>query len=205
MLTRDRGTIVQIGSALAYRAIPLQSAYGGAKHAMQGFTESLRSELIHDGSNVRITMVQLPAVNTPQFRWVKSRLPNEAQPVPPIYQPEVAAEAIFYAAHHDRRQFVLGFQNALIIGLNKLAPGIGDRYLAMTGYKSQQTDQPRDRDRPHNLWEPVPGDQGAHGVFDDRSKETSWQLWANMHSRTLALLTAALAGAIFTIARRKSE
>ena len=205
MLTRDRGTIVQIGSALAYRAIPLQSAYCGAKHAMQGFTESLRSELIHDGSNVRITMVQLPAVNTPQFRWVKSRLPNEAQPVPPIYQPEVAAEAIFYAAHHDRRQFVLGFQNALIIGLNKLAPGIGDRYLAMTGYKSQQTDQPRDRDRPHNLWEPVPGDQGAHGVFDDRSKETSWQLWANMHSRTLALLTAALAGAIFTIARRKSE
>jgi NAD(P)-dependent dehydrogenase (short-subunit alcohol dehydrogenase family) len=194
MLPRDRGTIVQVGSALAYRGIPLQAAYCAAKHAVQGFTESLRSELIHDDSGVHITMVQLPALNTPQFRWVKSRLPEEAQPVPPIYQPEVAARAIHYAAHARRRQVWVGWPTVKAIAGNKVAPGYGDRYLAKHGYASQQTDRPRDVDRPHNLWEPVPGDHGAHGAFDDRARGRSPQLWANMHRKAVLLGGAALAG-----------
>src|SRR5436853_678126 len=148
MLPRDRGKIIQIGSALAYRGIPLQSAYCGAKHAIQGFTESVRAELIHDKSNVKITMVQLPAVNTPQFGWVKSRLPHKAQPVPPIYQPEVAAEAIVWAAHHPRREFYLGLSTVRAIIGNKLVPGLGDWYLARIGYAAQQTDEPEDTHRP---------------------------------------------------------
>lgn len=162
MLPRDQGVIIQVGSALAYRGIPLQSAYCGAKHAIQGMTESLRSELIHDQSKVRLTMVHLPAVNTPQFGWVKSRLPNKAQPVPPIYQPEVAAEAVYWAAYHDRREITVGLQNVIILWGNKFFPGLGDWYLARTGYDSQQTDEPRDPDRPHNLWRPAPGRQGRY-------------------------------------------
>src|SRR5256714_10908931 len=160
MLPRDRGTIVQVGSALAYRGIPLQAAYCGAKHAIQGFTESLRCELLHDESRVHVTMVQLPAMNTPQFDWVKSRMPREPQPVPQIYEPEIAADAIVWAATHRRRELSVGAPTAVAIWGNKIASGLFDRYLAKTGYDAQQTDQPADPARPHNLWTPVPGDHG---------------------------------------------
>src|SRR3989441_6996336 len=163
MLPRNRGSIVQVGSALAYRGIPLQAAYCGAKHAIQGFTESLRCELLHDESRVHVTMVQLPAMNTPQFDWVKSRMPREPQPVPPIYQPEIAADAIVWAAAHRRRELSVGAPTAAAIWINKIASAFLDRYLAKTGYDAQQTDQPADPARPHNLWRPVPGDHGAHG------------------------------------------
>src|SRR5881227_288395 len=143
MLPRDRGVIVQVGSALAYRGIPLQAAYCAAKHAVQGFCDSLWCELLHDKSNVKITMVQMPALNTPQFGWVKSRLPNKAQPVPPIYQPEVAAEAIYWAAHHYERSVDVGASTSIVVWANKFVPGFGDWYLGKTGYKSQQTNEPR--------------------------------------------------------------
>jgi short-subunit dehydrogenase len=187
MLPRDRGTIVQVGSALSYRAIPLQSAYCGAKHAMRGFTDSVRTELMHDGSNVHITMVQLPAVNTPQFNVSKTTLPKHPQPVPPIYQPEVPAQAIYWAAHHRRREVRVGLSSTIVIAGNKLLPGLGDWYLARTGYDSQQTDQPVDKDRPDNLYQPVPGDHGAHGNFDEQAHEESPQLWATEHLGLLAL------------------
>ena len=166
MLPRDRGIIIQVGSALAYRGIPLQSAYCAAKHAIQGFCDSLRCELIHDGSRVRLTMVQMPALNTPQFGWVKSRLPRRPQPVPPIFQPEVAAEAIVWAADHDRRELYVGWPTVKAIVGDKVAPGLLDHYLARHGVERQMTDEPEDPDRPDNLWEPVPGDHGAHGRFD---------------------------------------
>lgn len=194
MLPRDHGSIVQVGSALAYRGIPLQAAYCAAKHAIQGFNDSLWAELLHDGSHVQVTMVQLPALNTPQFGWVKSRLPNQAQPVPPIYQPEVAAAAIVWAAHHQQRELIVGGQNALIIWGNKFLPRFGDWYLAKTGYAGQQTNAPRDPHRPHNLWEPLPGDHGAHGAFDDRAKDHSWQLWAATHLRELTLAALTVIG-----------
>ncbi|HJQ28831.1 MAG TPA: SDR family oxidoreductase, partial [Rubrobacter sp.] len=172
MLPRNRGTVVQVGSALAFRAIPLQAPYCGAKHAIRGFTNSVRTELEHDGSDVHITMVELPAVNTPQFDHCKTRLPNQPQPVPPIYQPEVPARAIYWAAHHRRRDLYLGGSSVAVIIGNKLLPGLGDRYLARTGYDSQQAGEPVDPNRPDNLFEPVPGDQGAHGRFDDQSSDT---------------------------------
>jgi short-subunit dehydrogenase len=187
MLPRDRGTIVQVGSALSYRAIPLQSAYCGAKHAMRGFTDSVRTELLHDGSNVHITMVQLPAVNTPQFNVSKTTLPKHPQPVPPIYQPEVPARAIYWAAHQRRREVRVGLSSTIVIAGNKLLPGLGDRYLARTGYDSQQTNQPVDENRPDNLYKPVAGDHGAHGDFDEESHEESPQLWATEHLGLLAL------------------
>ena len=202
MLPRDRGTIVQVGSALAHRSIPLQSAYCAAKHAMQGFTESLRCELIHDKSEVRVTMVQLPALNTPQFGWVKSRLPRKAQPVPPIFQPEVAAEAIYFAAHHPRREFYVGWSSATAIIANKIAPGLLDHFLARTGYDSQQYDGAEDPKRAYNLWEPVPGDHGAHGDFNARAKKSSAFLWMSEHRGWLMLIAAAVALvtiAIFTV------
>jgi short-subunit dehydrogenase len=181
MLPRDRGIIVQVGSALAYRGIPLQSAYCGAKHAIQGFTESLRCELIHDRSNVKVTMVQMPGMNTPQFGWVKNRLPRKPQPVPPVYQPEIAAEAIYHAAHHYRREWYVGGSTAIVIPGNKLAPGLGDRYLAKTGIDSQQTDEPADPNALNNLYEPVPGDHGAHGRCDHRAHDFSLQWWMDQH------------------------
>jgi len=198
MLPRNRGTIVQVGSTLAYRGIPLQAAYCGAKHAIQGWHESLRCELLHDKSDVRVTMVQMPAVNTPQFNWVLSKLPKHAQPVPPIYQPEVAAKAVLYAADHPkRREYWVGGTTAATLIANAVAPGLLDRYLARTGFKSQQTDQPRSKDRPANLWEPADGrdgkDYGAHGSFDDKSTTRSYQLWGSQHHG--ALYAAALAGA----------
>ena len=192
MLPRDRGVIVQVGSALAYRGIPLQSAYCAAKHAVQGFCDSLRCELLHDKSHVRLTMVQLPALNTPQFGWVKSRLARKAQPVPPIFQPEVAAEAIYFAAHNPRREFYVGLPSVEAIVANKIAPGFLDHYLARTGYDSQQYDGAEDRNRPDNLWQPVPGDHGAHGAFDARARSWSPQLWASEHRTLISLAALAL-------------
>ena len=199
MLRRDRGCIIQVGSALAYRSIPLQSAYCGAKHAVEGFTQSVRCELLHDKSNVRITMVQLPAMNTPQFSWVKSRLPRKPQPVPPIYQPEIAAEAIVYAVQHDRREIQVGLPTVVAIEANKIIPGMIDQYLARTNYEAQQTDVPVEADRRDNLWSPVPGDHGAHGSFDNRSHDFSPQAWLNTHRTWLLLagVTGAVFGALF--------
>jgi NAD(P)-dependent dehydrogenase (short-subunit alcohol dehydrogenase family) len=199
MLPRDRGVIVQVGSALAYRGIPLQSAYCGAKHAIQGFCDSLRSELIHDKSQVRVTMVQLPAMNTPQFEWVKSRLPNKPFPVPPIFQPEVGAEAVHFAAHNDRREMYVGFPTVKAIVGDKLVPGYADHYLARNGYDSQQRDEPDDPDRPFNLWEPVPGDHGAHGPFDELSSSWSLQAWASENRNWLMMAGAGLAGLLLGI------
>ncbi len=197
MEPRNRGTIVQVGSALAYRGIPLQSAYCGAKHAIQGFNESLRCELLHEGSGIKNTMVQMPAVNTPQFGWVLSRLPRKAQPVPPIYQPEVAARGVLYAADHPhRREYWVGGSTMATLAANAIAPGLLDRYLARTGFGSQQTPQDRDPDQPVNLWEPADAERdfGTHGTFGGRSKAQSKQLWASQHHGLLGA-TAAVATA----------
>jgi NAD(P)-dependent dehydrogenase (short-subunit alcohol dehydrogenase family) len=207
MLPRDRGTVVQVGSALAYRGIPLQSAYCGSKHALQGFHESLRTELLHDRSNVHVTMVQMPAVNTPQFSWVLSRLPKQAQPVAPIYQPELAARAVLYAADHPkRREYWVGGSTMATLAANAVAPGLLDRYLARTAFAGQQTDQPRDPGQPANLWQPADGDQGhdfgAHGIFDDRSSPRSWQLWASHHHGTVGGLATGALLALAASARR---
>jgi short-subunit dehydrogenase len=193
MLPRDRGAIIQVGSALAYRGIPLQSAYCAGKHAVQGFCDSLRSELIHDHSNVKLTMVQMPALNTPQFDWVKSRLPRKAQPVPPIYQPEVAAEAIYHAAHHFRREWYVGFSTCVAIVGNKMLPALGDWYLGRQGYDAQQYDGKRDPNQPNNLESPVDEnkDHGAHGDFDDRAMDYSLQVWADQGRDWILLAGAA--------------
>jgi NAD(P)-dependent dehydrogenase (short-subunit alcohol dehydrogenase family) len=198
MRPRDRGTIVQVGSALGERSIPLQSAYCGAKHAINGFTSSLRCELRHQNSGVHVTVVQMPAVNTPQFSWVRSRLPKQPQPVPPIYQPEVAARGVLYAADHpQRRQYWVGASTAATLLANRVAPAVLDRYLARTGYDSQQTDQPTEPGRPDNLLQPVDGgsghDFGPHGAFDDRSHDRSQQLWMSQHARASAGLVAGAA------------
>lgn len=199
MRPRNHGTIVQVSSALAFRSIPLQSAYCASKHAIAGFTESLLSELIHDKSNIHVTMVHLPAVNTPQFDWVKSRMPNQPQPVPPIFQPEVAAHAIHWAAHHRRRDVTVGWPSVKAIVADKLVPGIADRVLASKGYSGQQTDEPDDPTRPDNLWAPIPGDHGAHGRFDSRARSFSSQLWATTHLGAVALVAGLLtSGAAFT-------
>lgn len=200
MAERDAGTIVQVGSPLAYRAIPLQSPYCGAKHAIRGFTDSLRCELLYEGSRVHLTMLQLPAVNTPQFDWCKSRLPNHPQPVSPIFQPEVPARAIVWAASHRRREVNVGYPSAETIWLNKFVPGWGDRYLASHGYDGQQTDEPIDPERPYNLFEPVAGDHGAHGNFDQRAVDRSWQWWITTHRRWIAGAAAGLAAVIAGIA-----
>ncbi|MGE5205307.1 MAG: SDR family oxidoreductase [Chlamydiota bacterium] len=193
MLPRHRGTIVQVGSALAYRSIPLQAAYCASKHAVLGFHASLRTELLHDKSKVQVTMVQMPALNTPQFGWVKSRLPRKAQPVPPIFQPEVGARAIYYAAHHPRREYYVGHSTVQAIFGNKLAPGLLDRYLARTAYQAQQHDGREDPQRPNNLWQALPGDHGAHGSFSRRARGYSIESWLESHRLLLGL--AGLAGA----------
>jgi NAD(P)-dependent dehydrogenase (short-subunit alcohol dehydrogenase family) len=206
MLPRDRGVIVQVGSALAYRGIPLQSAYCAAKHAIQGFCDSLRSELIHDKSNVRVTMVQLPAMNTPQFSWVKSRLPRKPQPVPPIYQPEIGAEAVLFAAHNDRREMYVGYPTVEAIVADKISPGFADWYLAESGYDAQQTEESVEPDRRDNLWEPVPGDHGTHGTFGDRAVSTSPQLWLSKNRNWLALAGGGLAALIIgALSKRKQS
>ena len=189
MKPRRRGTIVQVGSALAYRGIPLQSGYCGAKHAIQGFTEAVRCELLHDHSDIHITMVQMPAVNTPQFSWVLSRLPRHPQPVPPIYQPEVAARAVVHAAEHpQRREYWVGATTAATMLANSVVPGLLDRYLGRTGFGSQQTSEASAPDRPANLWDPADReeDYGAHGEFDERSHASSPQWWATTHRGYLA-------------------
>ena len=193
MRPRDRGIIIQVGSALAYRGIPLQSAYCAAKHAIQGFCDSLRSELIHDGSRVRLTAIHLPAINTPQFRWVKSRLPRKGQPVPPIFQPEVPADAIVWASHHSRREIWLGWPTVKAILGDRVMPGLLDHYLARWGYDGQQGDEPEDPNRPHNLWEPVDAaeDRGAHGVFDARAQ--NWSAQWSLNKRRGWLIAGAVA------------
>jgi hypothetical protein len=204
MRPRNAGTIVQVGSALSERAIPLQSAYCGAKHGINGFTESLRCELLHEHSDVRVTVVQMPAVNTPQFSWVLSRLPRHPQPVPPIYQPEVAAHGVVYAADHPRRkQYWVGGSTVVTLLAQKLAPALLDRYLAKTGFGAQQTYQEVPLgSRPDNLFDPADGsqghDHGAHGIFDDRSHDRSWQLYASHHPALAGGLAAgaALAGSL---------
>ncbi|MGA7126880.1 MAG: SDR family oxidoreductase [Chthoniobacterales bacterium] len=196
MLPRDRGIIIQVGSALAYRGIPLQASYCASKHAIQGFMDSLRSELIHDKSQVWVTMVQMPAMNTPQFDWVKSRLRKKAQPVPPIYQPEVGAKAVVYASRHRRREIFVGMPTIKAIIGNRLFPGLLDRYLANTAFEGQQTGEPENPDRPFNLYEPLAGDHGAHGRFDSQARTTSSQLWTDLHRD--ALIAVVLCG-VFTI------
>lgn len=203
MTARDHGTIVQVGSALSYRSIPLQSAYCGAKHAIRGFTDSVRVELMHDESNVHITMVQLPAVNTPQFDISKAQLPNHPQPVPPIYQPEIPAEAIYWAAHQRRREVHVGLSSLIAIHGNKVAPWFAEWYLSRAGYDSQQTDEPIASNRQDNLYAPVPGDHGAHGSFDDQSRASSPQLWANKHRGLLAAAGLGLVGAAVAGVLRK--
>jgi len=208
MKPRDRGTIVQVGSALGYRAIPLQSAYCGAKHAVNGFTESVRTELLHDHSSVKISIVQMPAVNTPQFSWVRSRLPRHAQPVPPIYQPEVAAEAVMFAAGHpDRKEYWAGGSTAAtILGQKFIAPLL-DRYLAHSGYGAQQTGQPEKPGRPDNLWQPVdqpPGsDKGAHGEFDSRSRARSRHDGLSEVTESAGSAVTRAFGSLITTARKK--
>jgi NAD(P)-dependent dehydrogenase (short-subunit alcohol dehydrogenase family) len=201
MRPRDRGTIVQVGSALSYRAIPLQASYCASKFAIRGFVDSLRCELIHDKSGVQVTTVHLPALNTPQFGWVRSRLPFHPQPVPPIYQPEVAARAIVRAASHPRREYWIGAPTPATILGNAIAPGLLDRYLARTNFEAQQTDQPVDPDRPDNLVAPAPGEQAAHGIFDAKAKDRSVQAQLSMHRRVA--VGAASGAALFVLARRR--
>ena len=202
MRARNRGTIVQVGSALAYRAIPLQAPYCGAKFAIRGFTDALRSELLHDRSRIHVTMVQMPALNTPQFDWCRTRMPREPQPVPPIFQPEVAARAIVWAAHHRRRELLVGAPTLKAVWLNKFIPGLLDRYLARFGYSSQESPVPVAPGRRDNLFEPVPGDFGAHGRFDAESRPASIELWLTTH-RTLELMAVAgVAGAAFALRNR---
>lgn len=189
MRERDSGHIVQVSSALGYRSIPLQSAYCAAKHAIVGFTESLHSELLHDRLRIHLSMVHMPALNTPQFSWVRSRLAHEAQPVPPIFQPELAADAVLWAAKHRRRDVTVGWPTWKAIVGEKFIPRLIDRYLARVGFKAQQTDEPRHA-KPDNLWQPLPGDRGAHGSFDDRSRRHSFQLWLSTHRAMLGLLGA---------------
>jgi short-subunit dehydrogenase len=195
MRPRDRGTIVNVGSALAYRAIPLQSAYCGAKYAVRGFTDALRTELMHDGSHVHLTMVHLPAMNTPQFDWGLNRMGRQTQPVPPVFQPEVASAAIVFAAEHRRRELWVGMPTVKAILGNRLAPWLLDRVLAKTGYASQLTEQPRQADAPANLFHSVPGPYGAHGRFDAQARPVSPEFFASRHRGALLGGLLALAGA----------
>jgi short-subunit dehydrogenase len=202
MLPRNRGKIILVGSALAYRGIPLQSAYCGAKHGIHGFFESLRCELLHDKSNIGLCMVQLPAMNTTQFDFVKNRLPNKAKPMGKIYDPEIAAKAVVYAAAHHRREIFVGSTTVKAIWGNKFIPEYLDYYLARTGYEGQQTRQPEDPDKKDNLWDPLPGDHGVHGLFSRDSNRFSSEYWASSHKALIGALafTAAILG--FSLGRR---
>ena len=208
MLPRNRGHIIQVGSALAYRGIPLQAAYCASKHAIQGFMDSLRAELIHDKSRIVAVMVQMPALNTPQFDWCRNKLPHKSQPVPPIYQPEIAAEAIVFASKNTRREIYVGLPTVIAVIGNKLFPRLGDWYLGRTGVKGQQTSERADHGKPDNLYEPVGGDPGAHGRFDDRAHTFSPQLWTSLHRDWvvggLLLGLAATVGGLLLVNKRKS-
>lgn len=207
MRRRDRGTIVQVSSALAYRSIPLQSAYCGAKHALVGFMDALRSELIHEYSHIHLTSVQMPALNTPQFGWARNKMPNRPQPVPPIFQPEVAADAILFAASHHRRNVPVGLPTWKAEWGQKFFPGLLDRYLGRMGYSGQQTSEPDPHDAPDNLFEPVDGDPGAHGSFDKRARTYSAALWFEEHRGPVVgtiLLASALAALGWYGARSRS-
>jgi NAD(P)-dependent dehydrogenase (short-subunit alcohol dehydrogenase family) len=201
MLPRNRGTIVQVGSALAFRGIPLQAAYCAAKHAIQGFTDSLRTELLHDRSAVRVVSVHMPALNTPQFEWMKTRMPRKPQPVPPIYQPELAADAVLWAVDHDDPEIWVGSSTVLTILGDRVVPRVVDRHLARKGYGAQQHDGLVEPDREDNLWQPVGGDHGAHGAFDARARTRSLQfsLWKR---RRWVALAAGVLGAAMTMRRR---
>jgi NADP-dependent 3-hydroxy acid dehydrogenase YdfG len=204
MRVRDRGIVVQVGSALSYRAIPLQAAYCGAKFAIRGFTDSIRTELMADRSRVRITMVQLPGVNTTQFNWCRSKLPDHPMPVPPIYQPEIPAEAVYWAAQHDRRELWVGASAVGAILGNKLAPWLADRYLARTAIKGQQVaEMPVAPDRPDNLYEPVPSLAATHGIFDGQAKARSPQLWATTHRGALAFALVSIGAGALVGARQR--
>jgi len=199
MLPRNKGSIVFVGSALAYRGIPLQSAYCAAKHATQGFFDSLRTELLHDNSNIKISMVQLPAMNTTQFKFVKSRLPNKPRPMGTIYQPEIAAELIEKASREGRREYYMGWPTVKAIIGDKLAPWYADLVLASTGYEGQMTSEPEDPDRKDNLWEPLPGDHGAHGTFGNASESFSPLTWASVNKRAIAASVLFFAGVAFLL------
>jgi NAD(P)-dependent dehydrogenase (short-subunit alcohol dehydrogenase family) len=203
MTARDRGVLIQVGSALAYRGIPLQAAYCGSKHAMVGFTESVITELLHDHSKVRVAMVQMPALNTIQFNWVKSKLPHHPQPVPPIYQPEVGAAAVLHVAEHPRRNTWVGAMTAGTILGNRVIAPLLDRYLARTGYDGQQSPEDHRPQLGDNLYGPVPGDQGAHGDFDYKAHPHSPQTWMSLHRRTLAGVTAAAGATVAAVALRR--
>ena len=202
MLPRDAGRIIQVGSALAYRSIPLQAAYCGAKHAIAGFTDSLRTELIHDRKNIHLTMVQLPAMNTPQFTWCRSKMPRHPQPVPPIFQPEVAAERIVWASHHNRREVFVGAPTVIAIEANKVAPALADYYLGRTGFDSQQTKEEVAKNRPDNLFEPLPGDFGAHGIFGQQAREKAATTWLAEHKSITALAGAVALTALAFVIRK---
>ena len=201
MLPRDRGTIIFVGSALAYRGIPLQSAYCGAKHAVEGFFDSLRTELMHDSSNVKISMVQLPAMNTTQFKFVKTRLPRKPRPMGTIYQPEIAAEVVEYASRHHRREYFVGWPTVKAIVGNKIAPWYADWVLARNGYDGQMTDEPEDPQRKDNLWNPLPGDHGAHGHFEDQARSFSAVTWASLHRGAIAASLLIFAGTLYLVSR----
>ncbi len=202
MRRRGRGTIVNVGSALAYRSVPLQAVYCGAKSAIRGFTDSLRSEILHDGDDIHLTMVHLPAVNTPQFDWALNRTGYRAQPVPPIYEPEVPARAIAHAAFHHRREWWVGFPTVLAIMANRIAPSLADRYLASAGYSGQLTGEQADPDAPNNLYESIDGPEQAHGRFDDRSRTGSWEVFSSRHR---GLLVAAIAAGVAGVAMRQRK
>jgi short-subunit dehydrogenase len=178
MLPRDRGKIIQVGSALAFRSIPLQSAYCASKHAIQGFTESLRAELIHKKSHVDVSIVNMPALNTTQFMWTKNKMPHKARPTGTIFQPEVAAQAILFAAEHDRREIYVGYPTVEATLAEKVVPGLLDHYLATAAWEGSMLPEPADPEKQDNFWQPLPGDHGSHGPFDDMSRRFSVQLWA---------------------------
>jgi NADP-dependent 3-hydroxy acid dehydrogenase YdfG len=203
MLPRDEGGIVQIGSALAYRSIPLQSAYCGAKAAVRGFTDSLRTELLHEGSHVKLSMLHLPAVNTPQFVVQRNKLDHQAKPVPPIYTPELIADTVVWAAEHLPREMLIAGSTLQAVVGQKVAPGLLDRYLAKTGYQAQQTDEPVEANRPDNLFAPLPGDHGAHGPFAAESQDRSLQLWARVHRGKIATVGGVAALAALVAAWRR--
>ena len=205
MRSRDHGTIVQVGSALAYRSIPLQSAYCGAKHAIVGFTDSVRSELIHDGSHVHITVVQMPALNTPQFSWCKSNMPRKAQPVPPIFQPELGAEAVYWAAHQRHREVFVGWPTARAIWGQRLLPGLLDHLAARMAWDGQMYDGAVDRSQSFDLYEPVPGHQSAHGAFDSRARTHSWELQLTIQASRIVTALSSVAGSAVRLVTRQRD